>query len=355
MRLHASLVGSGIIIVVLSGFVRLYSTASTSSAPGKLVAQTTSIEWRSAEPGALEVTRPTKPHFVVVNVGDSPVRIREVKTSCGCATVRAEPRWVPPKGRAIIDVEATPIEVGVRPVSILLETDSPSSPEVRLQFTVIGYRRPPYLMSAVGELFYRTGYSANEIRDVFVEIVEPVASPRKHPQLSSSLPFLRFGQPTVVERGFFNNPGLIASTYQYPVVFSSPPPANAFEGEVTVADPWNPDRVQRILVHGDANQPINSSPSRVLLVLDGPEDSRAHVRLLARARDQSPLWAEMEHGDASPLSVELLEGVKEDGTTVFDVRRKPGPPVADGVYNVIIRSKGPQSQTLAVPVMVRRR
>jgi hypothetical protein len=174
------------------------------------------------------------------------------------------------------------------------------------------------------------------------------------PQVSSNLPFLGFDPPIMVERGFLSNPGLIVRTYQYPVVFSSPPPETAFEGEVSVADPWCPDRLQRILVHGEASLPIKSWPSRLVLLFDGPEDTQAHVRFLASAKNQSPLWAEMEHEDASPLTVEL-KSVTEDKVSVFEVRRKAGQPATDGVHNVIIRSKALHSDTLTVPVMVRRR
>ena len=65
------------------------------------------------------------------------------------------------------------IDVGTRGAAIVLGTDSPQTPEVRLQLIEEGYRRPPFVLQFQADLFYPQGFSKSEVREATVEVVIP--------------------------------------------------------------------------------------------------------------------------------------------------------------------------------------
>jgi hypothetical protein len=209
-----------------------------------------------------------------------------------------------------------------------LQTDFSASPQIQLQLFVEGCRIPPYLFQFAGDLYYPEGYSADDVRNVTVDTIEPKGTPEVPPRLTSDLPFLRFEPPTVSERPFLTDATLIVRTYRFPVKFASPPPAERFDGEISVLDSWVAGRVLRCKVHGDANLPIRAAPSHLILTVGGPADTRSRARFLARAtKDRAPLRAEAEGSESSSLIVEAVEQAREDESTTFEMRWKPGRPV----------------------------
>jgi len=236
-----------------------------------------------------------------------------------------------------------PLEVGVRAAVITLETDAPSTPVVQLQIVEEGYRRPPYLLSCAGDLFYQEGSDFGEPRDIHVEIVALRGVPERKPSPTSTLPCLRIEPPVVTERKHFNDPDLVVRDYRFPVLVTEEPPVEGFTGLVTVPDPYVSGREVRL--------PIRVAPSR--LILDPAEGGK--VRLLARShRDKLPLTAAPEGAD-SPLIVEAVGADDETGFRAFEVRWKPGRDVAEGVYNVTVRLESGGRASVTVPVMVRER
>ncbi|MGC8644140.1 MAG: hypothetical protein ACP5XB_30135, partial [Isosphaeraceae bacterium] len=183
----------------------------------------------------------------------------------GCASAKAEPLLVQPGGKAVVAVKMEPINVGQKGAAIVLETDSPKTPEVRLQLIEEGWRRPPYVAEFRADVFYPRGFSNEEVREATVIVVTSQEAPEKTPVLTSDLPFLEFGAPKVSEKPYIGDPRRAVRTYVFPVRFSADPPAAGFSGVVSVADPWAPDQVLRRNVVGEANRPIVAVPSRLVL------------------------------------------------------------------------------------------
>ncbi|MDX2037775.1 MAG: hypothetical protein SFX72_14080 [Isosphaeraceae bacterium] len=221
---------------------------------------------------------------------------------------------------------------------------------------MVGSRLPPYMLKASGELIWRAGYSKSDTRELLVQTVEFADSPRKPPRVSSDPPLVHFAEPTVVEEGFARQPGQVVRSYRFPVSLASTLPDSAFSGRVTVSDPWNPDRVEEIILSAEANPPIRAVPSRLILAVDGPDDDWTSIRLLARSRDSLPLRAEVVEGDAGRLSVEFV-GVtgEEDKFSIFEVRGPVEKLEIDRVYNIRIRTSGSNPSVLTVPVLVQAR
>ncbi len=356
MRGWLLLIGSGMALIAASVSARILVQSPGNQAPGQLIPRQPSLRWRSPEPAVWNQSRSAVPAIEVDNAGDTPVRILSLETTCGCATARVEPSLVPPRGRAAVIVEASPFEVGVRAATITLRTDSSVSPDIRLPVVLEGYREPPYVFQLTCELYYRAGYTMDDVRELTVETIEPAGAPKISPRPATDLPFLRFGSPTISDGPFLAGPTIIVRQYRFPVGFASAPPSRGFDGEVSVPDPWAAGRVLRRNVHGEPNLPIRAAPSRLVLYLDGADDGRSRVQFLARTTPGGrPLRAEAEGGESSPLTVEAVGHPRGDDYTTFEVRWRAGHPATEGLYRVIILTEAPSMESLAVPVLVRRR
>lgn len=353
MRSKTLLMGSGIALVAASILAHQMRDSWASASPGRLQATRESLHWRSPDPSVGTRPGPSSPMFEVVNVGVTPVQILSVKTNCGCAaSIQAEPRMVPPGGKSAVIVSLDPLEVGARPVTILLETDAPATPEVKLELVQEGYRRPPYVFQFVGQLFYQQGYSRDATREVAVDVVMPRESPAGPPMITTDLSFMEFGPPTVSEIPYITDPRMVMRSYRFPVRFVADPPAEVFSGQVSVADPWIPGRILSLNVFGKANPPIHAIPARLVLDADG---ARSSARFLARStRDRLPLKA-MAEGDDSPLVVAVTGAADENGYYPFEVRWQPGREVTEGDHNVIVRTEPAGTASLTIPVLVRDR
>lgn len=348
------LIGSGVALIAASVLVPMAGSLGRKHSPGALKATRASLHWVCPAPS--ESRSPEQPDatFEVVNVGGAPVRILSVTTSCGCASARAEPLLVPPGGRSAVAVKMEPIDVGQKGAAIVVGTDSPQTPEVRLQLIEEGWRRPPYVLEFRAELFYQQGFSREEVREAAVKVVTSQEAPDKTPLVTSDLPFLECGAPKVSEEPYLGDPRKAVRTYVFPVRFSADPPSSGFSGMVSVADPWVPDQVLRRNVIGEANRPIRAVPSRLILDVSSHSGTIRPARLLARwSQGPLALRVEPERKD-SPLVVKSI-GAEEDGFSVFDVSWKAGTAVTEGVFNLIVRPERAGKESLTVPVMVRRR
>lgn len=139
MKLRALLIVTGLAVVAFGIVTGLASLGPKLHEPGNLVPEQAEVEWRCPPPGDMA----RKPGFELVNVGGTPVRITSVRSGCGCANAQAEPLVVPPRGKTTVLVDVEPIDAGVRFVTIVVETDSPTSPSVPLRLSADGWRRPP--------------------------------------------------------------------------------------------------------------------------------------------------------------------------------------------------------------------
>jgi len=346
MRFRLLLIGSGLALLTVAASARIVGSRA-SRAPGKLVAERDSLRWVSPAPSESARSRSSPPPLTVVNTGGTPVRITKVTTSCGCATARVEPLLVPPQGKATVSIDS--LEVGIRAAQITLETDSPTTPQVLLQVMVKGHRRPPYVFQVICELFYQEGFTREDTRELTVETIELKGTPENRPAVACDLPFLQIDSRGATEKTHALDPALVARTYRYQVGFAKDPPAEAFAGTVSVADPWISGRVLGRNVLGEANRPIRVAPSRLVLDLGGADGTAARVRFSAKGRGHAALRAEPEVDDG-PLVVEATGARDEAGLHAFEVRWKPGREATDGVFNVIVRSGSSGVETVTIPV-----
>ena len=188
---------SGVVLLLASVAGSLSGLAGPS--PGRLVATEASLvvggsgsveDWNSAS-------------YELINVGGSPLKILPPVSGCGCAEPVLSRSDLGPGEKAILRVDAQPIAVGEKRVSITVPTDSRATPSIALELRVLGSRRPPYLNRVVGDLTYNGKYDPHESRRVLVETIEPAGSDVA-PTLQCDLPFLKWEcvQRDQVENGF---------------------------------------------------------------------------------------------------------------------------------------------------------
>ena len=79
--------------------------------------------------------------LAVRNVGDGPLTVQSVSTSCGCTKATLSPMTVPAGGEARLHVEydsgAHEVDLGLIERTIFIASDDPDEEDVQIQFTVI--------------------------------------------------------------------------------------------------------------------------------------------------------------------------------------------------------------------------
>ncbi len=214
--------------------------------PGRLVPVEPELTWRQPDtPGPAMADA----HFEVVNQGGRSVRVLSIASGCACTTPSIDPSVIAPGATGKITFQATPVPVGERIVVITLNTDSPSTPAVPLTLRLIGSRRPPFVLSAKGDLAGLRADDPDESREVRVLTVEEgPAGPS--PRLESDLSFLAFDGPRIASEGPYTEPGTICRTYVYRLRIVSAPAEVPFLGTIKVVDPWDQSRPISLNVKG---------------------------------------------------------------------------------------------------------
>lgn len=92
------------------------------------------------------------------NIGDSPVTIMKVRSSCGCALVQVPENAVVAAGASTrLQVSVQPLRRATRKVSVALETDSEIAKTVRIELEVNGAKQTPPLVLLAPQLVEITG------------------------------------------------------------------------------------------------------------------------------------------------------------------------------------------------------
>ncbi len=77
----------------------------------------------------------------VRNLGDSPLTVEAVSTSCGCTTAKLSSMTIPPGGEARLRVEynsgAHETDLGLMERFVFIASDDPDEEDVRIKFTVV--------------------------------------------------------------------------------------------------------------------------------------------------------------------------------------------------------------------------
>jgi hypothetical protein len=179
--------------------------------------------------------------------------------------VKILPTSLQPGSTGVVEVQTTPPLAGEIVETVTLHTDSSLTPSIPLRVRVAGNRRPPFLLSAAGDLTYPSGASRTDRRIVIAVNIETASEDPRPPQVRSDLPFLRVGVPKIQEKPYNVIPGTVMRTYEFDVDFRADPPDSYFSGRVNVTDPWDSGRAQVIEVYGHAAADLRIVPARITL------------------------------------------------------------------------------------------
>jgi hypothetical protein len=87
--------------------------------------------------------------LTVRNLGNAPLTVQAVSTSCGCTKAFVTPMTIPPGGEARLHVEydsgVHESDRGLINRSVYISSDDPDEDDVRIQFTVIVEDKPRQL------------------------------------------------------------------------------------------------------------------------------------------------------------------------------------------------------------------
>ena len=267
------------------------------SRPGELIAKDRVLAWSSP----VEKTFRTldldaaRAKFRLENVGGRSVRILDVQTTCGCTTPEIEPKVVNPGEIRLVEVRATPLQIGEKSVDITITTDSPVSPEVVLTLRIIGSRRGPYMFEVQGDLNFPAGTTGDDVRFVLVNQIEEAKSRPTPPFVKNELKFVQISNPELELEGPSSAPGMVHRRYVCKAKKRMADGDPSQSGRISVVDPWDPDHVETAHVHCEASVPIRVSPSRAILAVQngtgGQRPSRGSSWPLANlSRISSSNW-----------------------------------------------------------------
>jgi len=311
---------------------------------GSLTALNPVLVWQSPNPDSPSSASSNRVTFRVKNPGGGIVRVLSARSGCGCARPKVRFDRLGPGEVGAVDVDPTPIDVGIKSVPITLTTDSATTPEVSLTVRLIGTRRPPYLLEARGDLTFRDAKPGAEA-EFDATTVTPVSvkeSPR--PIVRSTLPFLNIKLVNVRERPSADDPGVKYFYHTYQATIAPEAPEADFRGEIVAGDPWYADRFFRLHVLGTTEPPLRAIPTE--LRLETGEDS---ARLTIASRQASGnLRVEVENNATDALSVERVG--RADRFETFLVRRRTVVATPERTYHLVITTSESPEAHLSVPV-----
>ena len=317
---------------------------------GRLVAVEETIVWEDTadapHPGG-----PVTLRFVLRNEGGQPVKIRDASSSCGCATPRIETMVVAPGEECPVLVDATPLPVGEQDATVTLTTDSDLTPTLTLTATMRGYAKPPFLLQAGGDMTYLGEAGSDQERGITVITVEPEGESRE-PIIENPNDFLEVGKPKAVTAAY-TTPGVDFTTYTYRVTLRGPLPEGRYSGEVTVIDPWDDSRRERLRVVSESVSDIRAIPSQLAITAEAANDPDG-TNFIVVLKDEGDAPAVVELSEALGASAEARPVSEErNGALVrFNLRPKSGSTLPPGKHSITVRPKQPSVERLVIPVVV---
>jgi hypothetical protein len=252
---------------------------------GRLVPIDPLITWRGA-PDQVGSAGSAEAEFVLRNAGEAPIEILSVASGCGCAVPKVEPTHLEPGASTTVKVAANPPPVGERIVAITVHTNSPLTPDVPLHLRMVGSRRPPFLLSVLGDLAYREADISGTPREVVARTIE-TGPCEATPHLDSDLDFLSFRLIEVKEEPYLD-PGTTLRTYRFEVSLTGPPPARTFSGTVRVHDPWDQSLIKTIPAYRQEAPPVRVIPTHLSIEIGSPTEGVAEVSFLVQTEKEDP-------------------------------------------------------------------
>jgi len=317
---------------------------------GRLVAVEETIVWEDTA----EAPHPGGPvtlRFVLRNEGGQPVKIHNVWSSCECAKPRFETMVVDPGEERSVFVDAIPLPVDSRESMIALGTDSAVTPSLTLTAMTRGYAKPPYLLQAGGDLNYHGETDSDQERGITVVTVEPAGESRE-PVIENPNDFLEVGEPKAVTAAY-TTPGVVFTTYTYPVTPRGPLPEGQYSGEVIVVDPWDATRRKSLRVSSENPLDIRAIPRQLTIAAEAA-DNPDGVNFIVVLKDEGDAPAVVELSEALEATAEARPVTADrNGALVrFNLRPKSGSAPPPGKHSIIIKAKPPSEKLLVIPVIV---
>lgn len=339
-------------IVALSVFLWLQSRK-----PGSLVPINASISWTAPDTrDAMNAKALKLPEFKLVNRGHKKVRILSLETSCGCAPPVADKMIVDPGESAVVRVRATPLPAGERDVTVLVHTDSPTTAEVTLRLHVVSGNRPPFIVATKGDL-YNLESSIGEGRYITVVTAEPQDN-RNMPTVKTDADFVEVKYEGHVDRVYpFSNS--VERSHRFRVLPIPDRLPEKFAGELRVIDPWTDKVFSYVNITTQKTPRLRVAPSRLILrltnELNGLKGRSNQVEFLVVAQEgiHPNITAEPENGPSSPLQIERIPRQQEEGYYAFKVSLKPEISVSDGIYNIVVKESGSDTNQILLPVALK--
>ncbi len=308
-----------IFLAVLSatGFCAVAINMFEKPAHGVLVPKHRSLVWKGLATGGAGANSSARARFELDNVGGTPVRIRSVKSGCGCAKPVVRPEVVAPGHSAVVEVTALTVPVGEKVVELEVLTDSPIKPEVGLILKIVGMRKPPFLYLIEGEAVFLGDYSPEMSRDITVLTVED-RDRGASPEVVIDLPFLKSTLIGVEERHFIE-PGTVLRRWKYRIEFTDRPPSGSFQGVLTAKSPWDAYDTLSQNVVGQLQSGLRAFPSTITLDRSGRETASLVVvcrapsdrlDIVTEPSSRVPFIVKVEPGDGERRVHRLTVGLE---------------------------------------------
>lgn len=346
-RNRALIITSALGSVLLLGLGLKVTIPSRRLQPGKLVAVQEELVWKGISgniPDTLAVGE-----FKLANTGGNPVRIVETISSCGCAKPTVSTAVVQPNAQTTVRVEALVQAVGEKVATVTLQTDSPLTPEVILKLRVISDRRPPFLVTAVGDITFRGDYSLDEPRQIVAVTLVPITEENREPIIWHQIPFLKVNPP-IIDETVLAEKALRQVRYAYKVGLSSRPPEGLFSGEILVTDPWDANNLVRITVSLETPSPIRVIPSRLIVKRDGRDGTGEATFTVLSRLPMTKLSVMDQNSIKSPFTIILEDQGKDKRKFIYRLAILHSVPRDLDDRVIVIRPNGDSSKELTLPV-----
>ncbi len=334
-------------ILLASGGIAL-SVSSKPRGPGSLLPRESVVLWRCPETSKPGFTEAVQSKFEVVNMGGSNVEITSIESGCGCTKPRVEPKVIPPGRSGFVTFEAKPFPIGEKRVSIVLNTDSPKTPDVRLTLRMIGSRKPPFLLNIRGDLSYPNWEATKAPREIIVTTVEGLEMTNE-PKPTCDLPQVRFERQSIDEQPY-TTPDTVQRTYKYLALFDPAVDDDTVSGELRVVDPWMLDHIETLQVFVKSEPPIRVAPTLITLSAggqDGQDGTKAEFLVITKG--SSPrLTIRADSPESDFITIERLKEDSAGPVARFQARITRDSPAArrGGRHRFIIRDESSEAERI---------